>query len=49
VLGNHLGRVLNGIAGLLIRAGLLEDMGGKHITNIMRTMGQQPLMTPRCV
>ena len=38
MLGHHLRRILNGVACLLIGAGMLEDVGGKNIPHIMRPM-----------
>lgn len=36
MLGHHLRGILDGIAGLLIRASLLENMGCQHIADVMR-------------
>jgi hypothetical protein len=36
--GDHFGRVLDGVACLLVGAGLLKDVGGKNVPHIMRPM-----------
>lgn|GEM_PF-6196834 len=38
VLCDHVGGVLDGVARLLIRASLLQDMGREHVPDIMRTV-----------
>jgi len=43
VASDHLGGVLDRVARLLVRARLLEDVGGEHVPDIMRPMRQQPL------
>ncbi len=43
MLGDHFGGVLNGVARLLVGASLLQDMGRKHVTDVMRTVREQPL------
>lgn len=43
VLGEHLCGVLDGIAGLLVGAGLLQDMRRKHIADIVRTVREKAL------
>lgn len=47
VLRDHLGRVLDRVARLLERAGLLQDMGGEHVAYVVRTMGEQASDTYR--
>ena len=41
VLLHHVRSVLDGVTGLLIAAGLLEDMRGQHVAHVVRTMRQQ--------
>ena len=43
MVGDHLGRILDRIACLLVGAGLFQNMGGKHIPDIVRSVGKQPL------
>lgn len=43
MLRDHLGRVLDRVAGLFIRSGLFQDMGRQHVAHIVGSMRQQPL------
>lgn len=43
MLGDHVGGVLDGIACLFIGSGLLHNMGGEHVTDIVWPMRQQAL------
>ena len=43
MLGDHVGRVLDGIACLFIGPGLLQNMGRKHVADIVWAMRQQAL------
>lgn len=38
---HHVGRILNGIAGLFVRASLLQDVGRQNIADIVWTMRQK--------
>lgn len=38
MLGDHVRRIMDGIACLLVRTGMLEDMGGENVPDIMGTM-----------
>ena len=46
MLCDHIGRVLNGVARLLIGAGLLQNMRREHIADIVGPMRQQPIDRP---
>lgn len=46
MLGDHLGRVLDRVARLLEAACLLEDVGGQHVADVVRPVGQQTLDGP---
>lgn len=46
MLCDHIRGVLNGIARLLVGPGPLEDMGGKDIAHIMRSVRQQAFNRP---
>lgn len=41
--GHHIRRVLDGVARLLIGAGLFQNMSGEHIADIVRPMRQKTL------
>ena len=43
MLGDHVRRILDRVACLLIRSGLLEDVGGEHVPDIMWSVRQQAL------
>lgn len=43
MLGDHVRCVLDGIACLFIRSGLFQNMGRKHIPDVMGSMRQQAL------
>lgn len=43
VLGNHLRRVLDGLTGLLVGPGPLQDMGRQYDPDVVRAVGQQSL------
>ena len=49
VVGDHLGRVLDRIACLLVGAGLFQNMGGKTSRTLCGPWGSSPLMAPRPV
>lgn len=50
VLGDHVRCVLDGVTGLLVGSGLLEDMGGENVSDVMRPVGQKALdHTATCV
>jgi len=40
---HHVGRILDRVAGLLIRARPLQNMRGKNISDVVRTMREQTL------
>ena len=40
---HHFRCVLNGVAGLLIGAGLLQNVSGQDVPDVMRPVGQQAL------
>lgn len=43
VVGDHLRRILDGVACLLVGPGLLQDMSGKDVADVVGTMRQQAL------
>lgn len=49
VVGNHFRRVLDGITCLLVRAGLLQNMGCKYVGTLCGPCGSRPLIAPRPV
>lgn len=41
MLGNHVWRVLDGVARLLVGSGLFQDMGREHVADIVRAVRQE--------
>ena len=46
---DHVGRILDGVTGLLVGTGLLQDVGREDIADIVWAVGSQPLIAPRPV